>query len=418
MRPVQDRHLGPGSASTLLRRAVRRLDDAAHTVVEPPDVTTMRREIVQRAFVVGAIIAVLPIQQMRIPGWPAVVAACVFAFLCNIPLAYLVFAKGEAFLARALGLIVDAVALMGASFIVMREMGAADATSNIWLVFLLYIVNGSFRLTPIGSLAYTTLWMLWPTLCAFLFFPASNPFRTQLPVNLLFFAAIGLITLGVARELQKRRTRLEQQNRQTMATLAMLVEARDTHAGDHLQRIQHFSRALARHVGLFESDAREIAYASMVHDVGKANVPDVILKKPGELTEEEWRIMRDHTAWGDHLMSENSDFGTARQVVRWHHEHWDGTGYPDGLTGKAIPLSARIVAIADVYDALISKRPYKEAWPPQAAIRELHRLAGSHLDPKLVAAFIDLWNHGVIQRITEEAARDGDRESFPIDRAA
>ncbi len=418
MQPVQDRYVRPGSGSTLFRRAARRLDDAAHAVVEPPDVTTMRREIVQRALVVGAIIAVLPIQEMRIPGWPAVVAACIFAFLCNIPLAYLVYAKGEAFLARALGLIVDAVALMGASFIVMREMGAANVNSDIWLVFLLYIVNGSFRLTPIGSLAYTTLWMLWPALGALLFFPASNPFRTQLPVNLLFFAAIGLITLGVARELQKRRTRLEQQNRQTMATLAMLVEARDTHAGAHLQRIQHFSRALARHVGLFESDAREIAYASMVHDVGKANVPDVILKKPGELTEEEWRIMRDHTAWGDHLMSDNSDFSTARQVVRWHHEHWDGTGYPDGLTGKAIPLSARIVAIADVYDALISKRPYKEAWPPQAAIRELQRLAGSHLDPKLVAAFIDLWNNGVIQRITEEAARDSSQESLPIDRAA
>jgi hypothetical protein len=402
----------------MLRGAVRRLDVAAHAVVEPPDVATMRREIVQRALVVAAIVAVVPIQEMRIPGWPAVVAACIFAFVCNIPLAYLVWAKGEAFLARALGLVVDALALMGASFVVMRGMGEADAVSNIWLVFLLYIVNGSFRMTPVGSLAYTTLWMVWPALGALLFFSPANPFRTQLPVNLLFFAAIGLITLGVARELQKRRTRLEQQNRQTMATLATLVEARDTHAGAHLQRIQHFSRALALHIGLLEREAREIAYASMVHDVGKANVPDAILKKPGKLNEEEWRIMRDHTSWGDHLMSENSDFDTARRVVRWHHEHWDGRGYPDGLAGEEIPLGARIVAIADVYDALISKRPYKEAWPPEAAIRELHRLAGSHLDPELVAAFVDLWNRGTIQRITEEAAGDGTQEGTPIDRAA
>ncbi len=378
----------------------------------------MRREIVQRALVVGMIVAVLPIQQMRIPGWPAVVVACVFALLCNIPLAYLVYVRGETFLARALGLVVDALALMVASFVVMREMGAANAPSDIWLVFLLYIVNGSFRLSPVGSLAYTALWMGWLAMGTLLFFPAASHFRDQLPIHLIFFAAIGLITLGVARELQKRRERLEQQNRQTMGMLAKLVEARDTDAGAHLHRIQHFSRALALHLGLSPGEAQEIADAAMMHDVGKANVPDAILKKSGPLSAREWRTMQAHTAWGDQLMTENSDFEIARQVIRWHHEHWDGGGYPDGLAGRQIPLAARIVAVADVYDALISKRPYKEAWPQEDAVREVQRMAGSHLDPGLIEAFVELWESGVIHRIVQEMPEDGAQESAPIRQAA
>lgn len=414
----EDPRTRPGVRGDWRRRALCWLGDAAHAVVEPPDLGTMKREIVQRALVVAMIVGVLPIQQMRIPGWPTVVAACVFALLCNIPLAYLVFVKREAFLARALGLVVDALALLGASFIVMREMGAANANSDIWLVFLVYIVNGSFRLTPIGSLAYTALWMGWLAMGALLFFPAASQFRDQLPVHLVFFAAIGLITLGVARELQKRRTRLEQHNRQTMGMLATLVEARDTDVGAHLHHIQHFSRALALRLGLSEREAQEIAYASMIHDVGKANVPDSILKKPGPLNPEEWRTIQDHTAWGDRLLTENGHFEVARQVVRWHHEHWDGGGYPDGLAGQQIPLAARIVAVADVYDALISKRPYKEAWPPEAAIQEIRRMASSHLDPQVVEAFIELWENGLIQRITEEIREHGPGQAVPMRRAA
>ncbi|MDP3766931.1 MAG: HD domain-containing protein, partial [Dehalococcoidia bacterium] len=197
-----------------------------------------------------------------------------------------------------------------------------------------------------------------------------------------------------------------------------LVEARDTDAGAHLHRIQHFSRALALHLGFSERDAQEIAYASMLHDVGKANVPDAILKKSGPLTPDEWRIMQDHTNWGDHLLTENSDFEMARQVARWHHEHWDGTGYPDRLKGDQIPFVARIVGVADVYDALISKRPYKEPWPPETALRELQLLAGSHLDARLVDAFIQLWEAGVIERITQEMGDASSDGQAPIERAA
>ena len=401
-----------------LRRALRWLVDATHAAIGPTDATAQRQDVVRRALVAAVIIGVLPIQQMRIPGWPAVIAACTVALAYDLALAYLVFIKRRFFLARVLGLVLDALVLMVASFVVFGEMGAASSASDIWLVFLVYIVIGGFTLAPVGSLLYTALWIGWFALGTLLFFPAASQFYVQLPIRLVFFAAVGVVALGMAGELQKRRARLEQQNRQTMGMLAKLVEARDTDAGVHLHRIQYFSRALALHLGLSEGEAQEIAYASMTHDVGKANVPDAVLQKPGPLNPEEWRIMQNHTAWGDHLLTDNSDFEIARQVARWHHEHWDGSGYPDGLTGDQIPYTARVVAVADVFDALISKRPYKDAWSPDAAMQEIRRMAGSHLDPQIVEAFDELWEQGVIGRIAEEISEDGAEEQLPLDRAA
>jgi response regulator RpfG family c-di-GMP phosphodiesterase len=290
---------------------------------------------------------------------------------------------------------------MGASFFVFHEMGLAGSSSDIWLVFLVYILISGFTMAPFGALLSTGLWMGWFAAGTLLYFPSDSQFRDQLLLRLVFFGTMGLTAVATSGELGRRRARLLQQNRQTMGMLAKLVEARDTDAGAHLRGIQHFSRALALHIGLSARRAEEIAYASMVHDVGKANVPDAVLKKAGPLSPEEWRIMQEHTHWGDQLLNENSDFEFARQVARWHHEHWDGSGYPDGLLGEEIPLAARVVAVADVYDALISKRPYKEPWPAQSAMTELHRLAGSHLDPALVAAFGELWEAGVIRRISE-----------------
>ena len=400
------------------RRALRWLAEATHAAIGPTDEAAQRQDVVRRALISAVIIGVLPIQQMHIPGWPAVVIGCVVALIYNLGLAYLVFVKSRIFLARVLGLWLDAMVLMVASFVVFSAMGAANSASDIWLVFLVYIVIGGFTLAPVGSLLYTALWIGWFALGTLLFFPATSQFYVQLPIRLVFFAAVGVVALGMAGELQKRRARLEQQNRQTMGMLAKLVEARDTDAGVHLHRIQFFSRALALHLGLSEGEAQEIAYASMTHDVGKAHVPDAVLKKPGPLNPEEWRIMQKHTAWGDDLLTDNSDFEIARQVARWHHEHWDGNGYPDGLAGDQIPYTARIVAVADVFDALISKRPYKEAWPPDVAMQEILRMADSHLDPQIVAAFNELWEEGVIGRIAEEINEEGAQEQLPLDRAA
>lgn len=408
----------PGMRGGWPRRAVSRLGDVCHALIGPTEAAAQRQDVVRRALVAAVIIAVLPIQQLRLPGWPAVVGACAFALFYDVGLAYLVFARRQYFAARVLGIILDAILLLGASFYVFREMGAAGSSSDIWLVFMVYVVTGGFTLAPLGSLLYTALWIGWFALGTLLYFPSDSHFHAQLPIRMIFLGTIGLSALGMASELERRRARLAQQNRQTMGMLAKLVEARDTDAGAHLQGIQHLSRALALHIGLSEREADEIAYASMVHDVGKANVPDAVLKKPGPLTEEEWRIMQEHTEWGDQLLTENSDFETARQVARWHHEHWDGTGYPDGLAGEEIPLAPRIVAVADVYDALISKRPYKGPWPAHEAIQELRRMAGSHLDRRLVEAFCELWENGTINRISREIGKLSVEEEETVERAA
>ena len=395
-----------------LRRARAFLGEVGYALLGPTEADAQRQDVFRRALVALVVIAVLPIQQLRLPGWEAVVIACAAALAYDVLFAYIVFVQKRYFISRVLGTILDDFILMGASFYVFREMGAAGSSSDIWLVFLVYILISGFTMAPLGALLSTGLWIGWFAAATLLYFPDGSQFQAQLPIRLVFFGTIGLTAVATPGELGRRRARLLQQTRQTMGMLAKLVEARDTDAGAHLRGIQHFSRALALHIGLSAREAEEIAYASMVHDVGKANVPDAVLKKAGPLSREEWRIMQEHTNWGDQLLTENSDFEFARQVARWHHEHWDGTGYPDGLLGDEIPLAARIVAVADVYDALISKRPYKEPWPAESAIFELRRLAGSHLDPGLVAAFSELWDGGAIRRISETIGKQMAEESL------
>jgi hypothetical protein len=395
-----------------LRRVRALLGEVGYALLGPTDAGAQRQDIFRRALVAMVVMSVVPIQQLRLPGWPAVVIACGAALVYDLFLAYLVFVKQRFLASRVLGTLLDDLILMGASFYVFREMGVQGSSSDIWLVFLVYILISGFTMAPLGALLSTGLWIGWFAAATLLYFPGDSQFHAQLPIRLVFFGTIGLTALATSAELERRRARLAQQNRQTMGMLAKLVEARDTDAGAHLHSIQHFSRALALHIGLSAREADEIAYASMVHDVGKANVPDAVLKKAGPLSDEEWRTMQEHTNWGDQILTENSDFEFARQVARWHHEHCDGTGYPDGLFGEEIPLAARIVAVADVYDALISKRPYKEAWPAESAITELRRLAGSHLDPALVAAFCELWEAGAIRRISEQIGKQSAEESL------
>lgn len=128
----------------------------------------------------------------------------------------------------------------------------------------------------------------------------------------------------------------------------------------------------------------------MLHDVGKLRVPDRILLKPGRLEADEWELIRRHSAWGEELLDGGEHFELARRIARWHHENWDGSGYPDGLVGAQIPFEARIVRVADVYDALRAERPYKAAWTEEQALSEIQRVRGVHLDPELADLFLRL----------------------------
>jgi putative two-component system response regulator len=160
-----------------------------------------------------------------------------------------------------------------------------------------------------------------------------------------------------------------------------------------------------------------VGYAAIVHDLGKLRIPDSVLIKPGELNEEDWEIMRKHPEYGADLLGKGLFYDIARVVALHHHERWDGSGYPFGLTGEDIPLAARIVAVADVYDALISARPYKRAWPRERALAELLTMRARKLCPQSVDAFLQLWAEGVVSQI-EAATEDSSFESDFHDRFA
>ncbi len=180
--------------------------------------------------------------------------------------------------------------------------------------------------------------------------------------------------------------------------LATAAEARDPYTENHLQRVRGYTESIALELGLTQEEATEIALVALLHDLGKIRVPDSILIKPGPLSEEEWQTMRKHTVWGEELLPDDPWFKTAREISRWHHESWDGTGYPDGLHGDMIPLHTAIVAVADGFDAMTSRRPYKAPWPPIRAIREITKQKGKRYSPVVVDAFRRAVEKGDIDR--------------------
>jgi len=176
---------------------------------------------------------------------------------------------------------------------------------------------------------------------------------------------------------------------EAMIALARGAEAKDTDTADHVVRVQTLSEGLAGSTGMDEQRAADVGWSAMLHDVGKLHVPDKILLKPGPLTAAEWKIMRQHTIWGAEILAHGDGFETARIIARSHHENWDGSGYPDGLRTDGIPLEARIVRVCDSFDAMTSRRPYKEPQTEEWALEELARFAGAQFDPELVRLFID-----------------------------
>lgn len=175
----------------------------------------------------------------------------------------------------------------------------------------------------------------------------------------------------------------------TLHRLGVAAEWRDKETANHIARVSHYAAVIAEGLGWSEEDVNLILYASAMHDVGKLGIPDAILQKPGALDEEERRQMQAHTLIGANIMkdAENDVMQMAQVVALHHHERWDGTGYPRGLSGKDIPQVARIVALADVYDALSSRRCYKPAFPEDQVVTIVKNQTGRHFDPEVIEAF-------------------------------
>lgn len=181
---------------------------------------------------------------------------------------------------------------------------------------------------------------------------------------------------------------------ETVMRLARAAEFRDPETGAHILRMAHYSQLIARRLGLDDALCERILVAAPMHDIGKVGTPDHILLKPGRLDDEELAIMRRHPRIGHDILTGSASpmIQMAAEIALTHHEKYDGSGYPDGLAGEAIPLVGRIVAVADVFDALTSPRPYKAAWELERAASFLREGKGAHFDPACVDAFFDQWD--------------------------
>ena len=190
--------------------------------------------------------------------------------------------------------------------------------------------------------------------------------------------------------LQQRSEETSRIQEEVIVSLAEITENKSEQTGQHIRRVSEYSRILARQMGLPEEQVENLRLASTMHDLGKLMIPTEILEKPGRLTDEEFAEIKKHPGFGEHLLHnvEGDTMTLARQIALEHHERYDGKGYPNGRSGEAISPEGRIVAVADVYDALTSRRSYKEPWDPKAAYDEIVRCSGTQFDPKVVEAFV------------------------------
>ncbi len=209
-----------------------------------------------------------------------------------------------------------------------------------------------------------------------------------------------IITMKSA-QLAKANQQLKDASLEVIWRLTAASECRDNETGQHIKRMSNYSAAIARKIGLKKKTVETLLYAAPMHDIGKIGIPDAILLKSGPLNEDEWTIMKTHTTIGASILS-GSKIGFVRLgeiIALCHHERWDGKGYPKGLAGRKIPLMARIVALADVFDALTSRRPYKEPFTMGKASQIIKEGKGTHFDPDIVDAFFSI--QGTILQIRD-----------------
>jgi putative two-component system response regulator len=227
------------------------------------------------------------------------------------------------------------------------------------------------------------------------------------------------------REVRNRTRDISRVKELAIVAMATLAETRDNETGNHIRRTQNYVKALAEALAPLPAFSKELTPSNIdllfksapLHDIGKVGIPDAILLKPGRLTAEEFTIMKTHAALGADAIreaetmldsAEPSFLRYAREIAEFHHEKWDGSGYPDGLAGDEIPLSGRLMALADVYDALISKRCYKHAWTHEQAVDMIREGRGAHFDPRIVDVFLGMSDsfRDIATQFRDDAAQD------------
>jgi len=259
--------------------------------------------------------------------------------------------------------------------------------------YLPVIIGGYYlgrRLAVLG--AFFTILMVWVFVLANLETYLLHSTKFDLYFNLIIWAGFLVITGWVIGQLaEKLREDLIASNNlrlEITQRLSRAAEFKDCDTGLHILRMSHIARLLADALDVDEEWAELIFHAAPMHDVGKIGIPDRILLKAGKLDPDEWEVMKSHSSIGGEILSGGTSelMKMSEAIAMTHHEKWDGSGYPEGLKGENIPLEGRIVAVADVLDALTSIRPYKKAWPMEKALAQIEEQSGKHFDPKVVEA--------------------------------
>ncbi|MEI6413842.1 MAG: two-component system response regulator [Pseudomonadota bacterium] len=256
-----------------------------------------------------------------------------------------------------------------------RQLKANPSTRNIPVIFLTALneAEDEQKGLELGAVDYIT--------------KPINPaiLRTRVKTHLALYDQTRMLESQVA----ERTADLERTRHQIILRLGRAAEFRDNETGNHVIRMSYYARVIAKTGGLDEKYADLIYNAAPMHDIGKIGIPDSILLKPGKLDPDEWVTMCLHPVIGAEIMGHHQDdlLQLARVVALSHHEKWDGSGYPDQIKGEDIPLAARIVPIADVFDALTSDPPYKKAWPIETAVCTIEDGSGQHFDPQWIPAF-------------------------------
>ncbi|MBF0370633.1 MAG: two-component system response regulator [Magnetococcales bacterium] len=266
---------------------------------------------------------------------------------------------------------------------VCRRLKSEPATADIPIIFVTAMVEvkDEAKGFELGALDYITKPISIPIVQARVntHLTLQNAQRTLKNQNVI-----------LEEKVRERTKALWQSRLSTINCLGRAAEFRDPETGSHILRMSHYSQKLALAAGKDQAWSELLLNAAPMHDVGKVGVPDRILLKPGKLDEEEWQIMQKHVSMGAEILGNQSAplLQLACEIAVSHHEKWDGRGYPNGLQGETIPVSGRIVAIADVFDALTSERPYKKAWEITRAMDLIQEEAGNHFDPDLAELFV------------------------------
>ena len=206
------------------------------------------------------------------------------------------------------------------------------------------------------------------------------------------------------KKLSKKNEQIERMTTQSITTFANALDAKDPYTEGHSERVSAYSTRLARELGLSEEEIDNIRLVALLHDIGKIGVPDSVLKKPGRLTDEEFGMMKQHTVVGSEIIKDINSIPGVVIGARYHHERYDGRGYPDGLKGEEIPFIARIIAVADAFDAMTSNRIYRKHLSTEQVLSELEKGAGSQFDPTIANLLVDMLKSGAIKNLSPDMA--------------